>query len=59
MECEFKKDNDKFMTYKFQLSNVILRESDDLKDYWNKQMDLFISRCDELETRESGWTLKK
>ena len=59
MECEFKKDIDKYMTHKFQLSNVILSLSDNLEDFWDNQTDLFITRCDELETKESGWTLKR
>jgi hypothetical protein len=37
----------------------ILREKDDLEEYWDEQKDLFISRCDELLEKGSGWTLKK
>ena len=63
MECEFKKEGDKYkmieMTHKFQLSNVILREANDLENYWDEQRELFIARCDELEARESRWTLKR
>jgi hypothetical protein len=37
----------------------ILREKHDLEEYWDEQKDLFISRCDELQEKGSGWTLKK
>jgi hypothetical protein len=33
----------------------ILREKDDLEEYWDEQKDLFISRCDELLEKGSGW----
>lgn len=60
MECEFMKlENEDFtMIHTFQLLNVILREKDGLDEYWDEQKDLFISRCDELQEKVSGWTLK-
>jgi hypothetical protein len=36
----------------------ILREKDDLEEYWDEQKNLFISKCDELQEKGSGWTLK-
>ena len=54
MECDefMKLGNEDFtMIHKFQLPNVILREQDDLEEYWDEQKDLFISRCDELQEK--------
>jgi hypothetical protein len=56
MECEFMKlENEDFtMIHKFQL----LKEKDGLEEYWDEQKNLFITKCDELQEKGSGWTLK-
>ena len=58
LECDFK-NLEQEMTHKFQLPNAIIRGQNDLINYWDTQRDLFISRCDELEAKGSGWALSR